>query len=67
MGKIQGFSIDSEIPFDRVLKLPFHILDDYYDYGAWNIKKPHVEEHAQMKASVIQLLQNIHMSLKKMT
>jgi hypothetical protein len=39
------------------------MLDDFYDYGAWNIKKPHVEERGQIALSVIQLLKNIHNAL----
>lgn len=36
-----------------------YILDDYYQSGAWNIKKAHAESHAQMKKNIYQLLQNI--------
>lgn len=66
MERIQEFSIDSGVPFDQVLKLPFYMLDDYYRCGSWNIKKPHALEHAQITESFMQMLKNILVVLKSL-
>lgn len=62
--QIQSFSIDSGVSFDQVLKMPHWLMHDYYDCGAWNIKKPHIEKDDQIVMSVLQLLKNVITLLK---
>jgi predicted solute-binding protein len=64
--RVQQFSIDSGIPFNQVLDMPMHFLDDYYNKGAWNIQKAHKENHDQMQKNLFQLMQNIFVQLRNM-
>jgi len=65
--RAQNLSIDSDIPLNEVLKMPFWFLDSFYKDGAWNIKKVHKENHDQIVGNVFQYLQNIQGLLKSVS
>lgn len=62
--KIQQFSIDADIPFNQVLDMPMHLMDDFYLKGAWNIQKAYNESRDQIRMNSYQMLQNIEVLLR---
>lgn len=64
--KIMQFSIDAEVPFDQVLSMPSWLVGDFYNQGAWNIKKAHNDNRDQMDKNIVQLLANINSNLRNL-
>ena len=57
--ELQQFSIDASVNISDAMKLPYWVIDDFYDKGAWKIKKRHDENHVQMLLNIQTHLENI--------